>query len=67
MLASPASQAMTPSLDRGEVDHHAPVPVGGDESGADQLAKGIGHGVVEQLDRFKVSGPHEASGLGQVW
>ena len=66
MVASPASQVMTLRLDRGEVGHHEPVPVGGDESGADQLAKGVENGVVEQLDHIKVSGPHETSGLGQV-
>ena len=56
-----------PRLDRGEVGHHEPVTVGGDERRADQLAKRVGHGVVEQLDRIIVSGPHEASGLTEVW
>lgn len=56
-----------PRLDCGEVDHHEPVTVGGDESGADQLSEGVGHGVVEQLHGFKVSGPHEVSGITEVW
>lgn len=56
-----------PRLDRGEVGYHEPVPVAENESGTDQLREGVGHGVVEQLDRFIVSCPHEVSGLGQVW
>lgn len=56
-----------PSLDRGQVGYHEPVPVGGDECGADELRERVGHGVVEQLDRFKVSGPHQASGFTEVW
>ena len=67
MVVSPAKACDDPRLNRGEVDHHEPVPVGGDESGADELREGVGYVVAEQLDRFKVFGPHEASGLGQVW
>lgn len=50
-----------------KVGHHEPVTLVGDESGADQLRKRVGNGAVEQLDRIKISGPHQASGLSQVW
>lgn len=67
MVVSPASQAMTRSSIAEKSATTNRCPSVGDESGADQLAKGVGHGVVEQIDRIKVPGRNEASGLGQVW